>query len=279
MNTLLYILWNPPIEAFHIGNFGVRWYSIFWSFALLSGYLLVHYLYKKQQIPDKLFEPLFLYCFIGILVGARLGHCLFYEPSFFLSHPLEMILPMRQIPGRGWVFTGYEGLASHGGTIGMMISLILYVKKTKLNIMRVLDNIAIATPLCAFFIRMGNLMNSEIVGRPSDIPWAFIFQRIDMQPRHPGQLYEACVYLLLFFIGWILYRKMSSRVGTGFFFGYSLTSIFTARFFIEYTKEIQESFESSMLFNMGQLLSIPFILLGVYCIIGGKWCKKLSESK
>mgnify|MGYP001069518456 CR=1 FL=1 len=277
MNSLQYILWNPPVEAFHIGGFGVRWYSLCWCLALLSGYLLVQNLYKRQQIKEELFEPLFLYCFVGILAGARLGHCLFYEPGYFLSHPLEMILPMRNIPGRGWIFTGYEGLASHGGTLGLMIALWLYVKKTKLNIMRVLDNIAIATPICAFFIRMGNLMNSEIVGSPTSVPWAFIFQRIDMQPRHPGQLYEALVYLLIFVVGLCLYKRRKTKVGTGFFFGYCLTTIFTARFFIEYTKEVQEAFEASMWLNMGQLLSIPFILLGLYCMTGGKLCKKWGE--
>ena len=277
MNTLLYILWNPPVEAFHIGGFAVRWYSICWCLALLSGYLIVQRLYKRQQIKEELFDPLFFYCFVGILVGARLGHCLFYEPGYFLSHPLEMLLPMRNVPGHGWVFTGYEGLASHGGTLGLMIALWMYVRKTELNIMRVLDNIAIATPICAFFIRMGNLMNSEIVGRPTDVPWAFIFERIDMQPRHPGQLYEALVYLLLFIVGMALYKKMGARVGTGFFFGYCLTTIFTARFFIEYTKEIQEAFEASMLLNMGQLLSLPFIALGLYCMAGGKLCKKWGE--
>lgn len=277
MNTLQYILWNPPVEMFRIGGFGVRWYSVCWCLALLSGYLIVQKLYKRQQIKEELFDPLFLYCFVGILVGARLGHCLFYEPGYFLSHPLEMMLPMRNVPGHGWVFTGYEGLASHGGTLGLMIALWLYVKKTGLNIMRVLDNIAIATPICAFFIRMGNLMNSEIVGRPTDVPWAFVFERIDMQPRHPGQLYEALVYLLIFIVGIWLYRKLDTRVGTGFFFGYCLTTIFTARFLIEYIKEIQEAFEASMLLNMGQLLSLPFVVLGLYCMMGGKLCKKWGE--
>lgn len=277
MNPLLYILWNPEVEAFSIGNFSIRWYSLCWVACLLSGYLIVQQLYRQQKIKEELFEPLFLYCFVGILLGARLGHCLFYQPDYFLSHPLEMLLPMRQT-AEGWKFTGYEGLASHGGTLGLMIALWLYVRKTKLNIMRVLDNIAIATPICACFIRIGNLMNSEIIGKPSDMPWAFVFERVDMLPRHPGQLYEAIAYLLFFGIGWTLYRKHRDKVGTGFFFGYCLTAIFTARFFIEFTKDIQEDFESTMFFNMGQLLSIPFIALGIYCMTNGKWCRKLSET-
>ena len=145
-----------------------------------------------------------------------------------------------------------------------------------MSIWRVLDNIAIATPITACLIRMGNLMNSEIIGKVTDVPWAFIFERVDSVPRHPGQLYEAIAYLLLFFIGWHLYKKHSEKVGTGFFFGLCLTYIFTARFFIEYTKDIQEAFEAGMLLNMGQLLSIPFVIIGVSCMIGGKWMEKLG---
>ena len=202
MDNLLFITWNPDLFAFHLGSFGVRWYSLCWCFALLAAYVLVQRLYRQQHIADKLFDPLFFYCFVGILVGARLGHCLFYEPGYFLAHPLEMILPMRQT-ANGWVFTGYAGLASHGGTIGLMLALWLYVRKTK----------------------------------------------------HP------------------------QKVGTGFYFGFCLTTIFTARFFIEYTKEVQEAWEAAMPINMGQILSIPFILLGAYCMAGGKLCRKLGEPR
>lgn len=276
--NIQYILWNPDLFAFQIGSFGVRWYSLCWCLALLCAYLVVQRLYRQQNIPDKLFDPLFFYCFVGILVGARLGHCLFYEPGYFLSHPMEMILPMRQGPN-GWVFTGYAGLASHGGTLVLILALWLYVRKTKLNIMRVLDNIAIATPLSAMFIRLGNLMNSEIIGKPTDVPWAFVFERVDMLPRHPGQLYEAICYLIFFIAGIILYKKSPQRVGTGFFFGFCLTTIFVARFFIEYTKEVQEAWEASMLINMGQILSLPFVAIGLYCMLGGKYCLKLGEQQ
>lgn len=269
MTILNYILWNPSLEAFRLGGFSIRWYSLCWLIGLLLAYLMVKRLYKEQKIKEELFDPLFFYCFIGILVGARLGHCLFYQPDYFLtswSHVVEMLLPIHFLPDGGWRFTGYEGLASHGGTLGLMIALWLYVRKTKIGIWQVLDNIAIATPVTACFIRLGNLMNSEIIGKITDVPWAFIFERVDTMPRHPGQLYEAIAYALLFFIGWATYRRWPKRVGTGFFFGLCLTYIFTARFFIEYTKDIQEAFEAGMPLNMGQLLSIPFIILGVVCM-------------
>lgn len=276
--SLLYILWNPNIWAFHIGSFGIRWYSLCWCFALLSAYLIVQRLYRHQNIPDRLFDPLFLYCFVGILVGARLGHCLFYEPEYFLAHPLEMILPMRHTAA-GWVFTGYAGLASHGGTLGLILALFLYVKKTKLNIMRVLDNVALSAPAAAMFIRLGNLMNSEIIGKPTDVPWAFIFESVDMLPRHPGQLYEALCYLIIFIIGILIYLKHTDKAGTGYYFGYCLAAIYTARFFLEYTKDVQVAWEEGMLFNMGQLLSVPFIVVGFYCMAGGKLCKRFGEKR
>ena len=274
---MLYIDWNPSIEAFSIGGFAMRWYALCWLIGLLSAYFIVRKLYKEQKIKDELFDPLFVYCFVGILAGARLGHCIFYEPDYFLSsgkHIVEMIVPIRFLADGGWKFTGYAGLASHGGTLGLIAALWLYVRRTKLPIWQVLDNIAIATPVTACFIRLGNLMNSEIIGKVTDVPWAFVFEQVDMQPRHPGQLYEAIVYALLFFIGWYLYRRMPQKVGTGFFFGLCLTYIFTARFFIEYTKEVQEAFEASLPIDLGQILSIPFIIIGIYCMKGGKWIKK-----
>ena len=161
-----------------------------------------------------------------------------------------------------------------------MIALWLYVRRTKVNLMRVLDNIAIATPICACFIRLGNLMNSEIVGKLTGSDYGFVFVRNgDTLPRHPGQLYEAIAYAILFFIGWRLYRRMPQRVGTGYFFGLCLAYIFTARFFIEFTKEVQEAFEASLPLDMGQLLSLPFIVLGVACMAGGKWMDKIVKRK
>ena len=269
LSHLNYILWNPDVEAFHLFGFSVRWYSLCWLIGLVLAYFIVQRLYKQQKIKDEYFDPLFLYCFFGILLGARLGHCLFYQPEYYLTsfkHFVEMIVPIHFLHGGGWKFVGYEGLASHGGTIGLIVALYLYYRRTRLNLWQVLDNIAIATPITACFIRLGNLMNSEIIGKVTDVPWAFIFERVDKMPRHPGQLYEAIAYFLFFFVGLWFYRKRPQRVGTGFFFGLCLTLIFTFRFFIEYTKDIQVDFESGMLLNMGQILSIPFIAIGIYCM-------------
>ena len=167
-----------------------------------------------------------------------------------------MFIPIRFLADGDWKYVGYQGLASHGGTLGLIIALWLYVKKTKLSIWRVLDNIAIATGTTACFIRLGNLMNSEIIGKVTDVPWAFIFERVDLMPRHPGQLYEAIAYGI--------------QIGTGWYFGLCLTYIFTFRFFIEYTKEIQEAFEASLPIDMGQILSIPFVIIGVVCMLRAK---------
>ena len=293
MTIPAYILWNPDIVAFSLGPIEVRWYSLLWCIGLFAVYQLMHYLFKEQKLGEDKFEPMFVYCFLGILIGARLGHCLFYEPEYFLSHPVEMFLPIRKFADGEWHFTGYEGLASHGGTLGLMLAIILYCRKVKLNLMHVLDNVAIVTHICACAIRLGNLMNSEIIGRPTNVPWAFIFQRVDMQPRHPGQLYEALCYAVFFFIGWAIYRRsldikgvnkdkkplFDIRVGSGFYFGLCIFLIFLSRIFIEFTKENQVDFESSMTFNMGQLLSVPFVLLGLYCMFGGKYCKNLGEYK
>ena len=274
----LFVHWNPSEIIFSLGPLTVRWYSTFWLIGLLGGYLMVKWLYKDQKVKDELFEPLFIYCFLGILIGARLGHCLFYQPDYFLTsidHFIEMLIPMHKGMDGAWHFTGYAGLASHGGTLGLMIALWLYCRHTKMNIWQVLDNIAIATPITACCIRLGNLMNSEIIGKPTDVPWAFVFEQVDSLPRHPGQLYEAIAYALLFVTLWAIYKKStnsqqssarSPQVGTGWYFGFCLTYIFTFRFFIEYTKEVQEAFEASLPLDMGQILSIPFIIVGWVCM-------------
>ena len=284
MNCELFIHWNPDLVFFHLGPLAVRWYGLCWLVGFAVAYLLVRRLYREQKIKDELFDPLFIYCFMGILLGARLGHCIFYEPDYFLTSVrgiIEMFLPIRfvdgninyagnwlfQLTGGAAAFVGYEGLASHGGTLGLMIALWLYVKKTKLNIWTVLDNIAIATGSMACFIRLGNLMNSEIIGKVTDVPWAFIFERVAQMPRHPGQLYEAIAYAILFGILWYLHKRMPEKIGTGWYFGFCLAYIFTFRFFIEYTKEVQEAFEASLPLDMGQILSIPFVILGVWCMV------------
>ena len=264
MNTLSAILWNPDIEIFSIFGISIRYYSVLFVTGLSLAYWVIYKLYQDQKIPYEKFDSLFVYCLLGIVIGARLGHCLFYDPGYYLSHFWEMILPIKFMPDGNWKFTGYEGLASHGGTLGLIVALWLYCRKTKLHYMDVLDMIAVATPITACFIRLANLMNSEIIGKPSDVPWAFVFERVDMLPRHPGQLYEAIAYLILFFIMIYLYKNYSKKLHRGFFFGLCLTYIFTFRFFIEFLKENQEDFENSMMFNMGQWLSVPFIIIGVY---------------
>ncbi len=280
MNLLSYIVWNPDLVAFRLGPFAIRWYGLMWLIGFVLGYFIVKRLYKEQKIKDELFDPLFIYCFFGILIGARLGHCIFYQPEDFLTSwkgIVEMIFPILIGNDGSWLgqtfgfyIIGYAGLASHGGTLGLMIALWLYVRKTKLSIWTVLDNIAIATGSMACCIRLGNLMNSEIIGKITDVPWAFIFERVDAVPRHPGQLYEAIAYAILFILMWVMHKKMPQKIGTGWYFGFCLTYIFTFRFFIEYTKEVQEAFEASLPIDMGQILSIPFIILGVYCMIKAK---------
>jgi len=216
MEILDYILWNPDIK----GPFGLRWYGICWGVGLIIAYFIVRYLFKQQKIKQELFDPLFIYCLLGILIGARLGHCIFYQPDYFLTswrHVVEMIFPIRFVEGgtflgmnTGFEMIGYQGLASHGGTLGLIIALWLYVRWSKLSIWSVLDMIAIATPTTACFIRLGNLMNSEIIGKITDVPWAFIFERVDSAPRHPGQLYEAIAYALFFSSAGIITRSIRS---------------------------------------------------------------------
>ncbi len=267
---LSFIYWQPNEIAFHLGSFGVRWYSLCWLIGLTLGFFLMQWLYKQHKYPEEKFDPLFLYVFIGVLVGARLGHCLFYQPDYFLSsgkHVVEMFLPIKFMEGGGWKFVGYEGLASHGGVLGMLIGLYLYIKKYKMPTWVVLDFMGICSGITATFIRLGNLMNSEIIGKQTDVPWAFIFANVDKAPRHPGQLYEALFYFFVFILILCIYRKHKERVGTGFYFGLCLTLIFTFRFFIEYTKEIQEPFEAGLPIDMGQLLSLPLIAIGVWAMV------------
>lgn len=284
MNLLLFVInWNPNPILFSIMGHGIRYYGLLWAIGIFLSYYIVHKQYKDRKINEKTFEPLFFYCFFGILIGARLGHCLFYEPDRFLTSIkgiVEMILPI-EITSTGWKFTGYMGLASHGGTLGLIIALWLYCRKKKMNYMDVLDMIAVATPICACCIRLANLMNSEIVGKITNVPWAFVFVRLSqdptisnpLAPRHPAQLYEAIAYFIFFIVMMLIYHKYRYRLNRGFYFGLCITLIFTFRFFVEFIKEDQVAFENGMFLNMGQLLSIPFVLIGLYFIFfyhGGK---------
>ena len=270
MNTnLSAIIWNPEIGPFSIFGFSIRYYSLCWLIGLLVGYFIVKKVYKNEGISEERFEPLFMYCFIGILLGARLGHCLFYQPEYYLSNPIEMLLPIKNTTD-GWVFSGYEGLASHGGVAGVMIALILYTRKTKLTMVRTLDTLAVAAPFTAAMIRLGNFMNSEIIGTETDAPWGVIFvQAGETIPHHPAQLYEALAYIIIFLAGLLLYKRYSAKTGSGFFMGYCLFTIFTFRFFVEFIKENQVAFEDGMTLIMGQWLSIPLIITGAYFMIKG----------
>jgi len=276
MNTLLTINWNPDTELFSILGIPLRYYGLLWGLGLLIAGYVIYRVYKDRLIEQSRFEPLLIYAFCGILIGARLGHCLFYDFDYYRHNILEMVLPIEIFPEGGWKFAGYAGLASHGGTIGLIIALWLYCRKVKLNYIDVLDIIAIGTPIAACCIRIANLMNSEIIGIPTDLPWAFVFERVDMVPRHPAQLYEAIAYFILFIAMLLIYKRYNGRVHRGFYFGLCLSSIFTFRFFIEFIKEVQEEFEVGMTLDMGQWLSIPLIIIGIVALSSGRSLDRLK---
>ncbi len=275
-----YIHWNPDPEIINIFGISIRYYGLLFVSGLILSIYVLGWIYKRENIPAENLEKLSIYGMIGILAGARLGHCLFYEPSYYLSHPLEMILPVAFPPEGGIKFTGYQGLASHGGALGLFIALLLYSRKTKHSLIDAIDLIAVVGALGSAFIRLANLMNSEIIGTPTTKPWGFVFERVDAIPRHPAQLYEALSYFLIFAIMMLLYTKKREKLKNGFFFGLVLVLIFTARFFIEFIKENQVEFEDRMTFNMGQLLSLPYIIVGVIFIVYGILkTKKMSSVK
>lgn len=273
MLQFLYTVWNPNVEMMRIFGFPVRYYSLMWVIGLVAAYFLVRRFYRDRKISDEKFEPLFLYCFLGILIGARLGHCIFYEPSYYFAgfrNFIEMLLPVRFMPDGGMKLVGYSGLASHGGTIGIFLGILLYCRKYKISLLECVDMVAVATPVTSASIRLGNLMNSEIVGKPTGTDHGFVFAQLGEDfPRHPAQLYEAIAYLVIFVIIYLIYRKRKDMVGTGFYFGFCLASIFVFRFFIEFCKEVQVDFENGMALDMGQILSIPIALVGLFFVFHG----------
>ena len=254
---LSYIHWNPDPEIINVFGFSLRFYGILFVSGLILCVYILAWIYKRESIPSENLEILTIYGMIGIIAGARLGHCLFYEPSYYLSNPLEMILPITLNTDGGIKFTGYQGLASHGGVLGLLFALYFYSRKTKHSMIDTIDLIAVVSGLSFGFIRLGNFMNSEIIGIPTTLPWGVIFERIDNVPRHPAQLYEAISYFIIFAIMMILYKKMRDRLKNGFFFWLGSVLFFTARFILEFVKEDQVGFEDGMTFNMGQLLSLP----------------------
>ena len=266
------INWNIDPEIVKLfGVFSIRYYSLLFVTGLILGYFIVKQIYLKEKESIENLEKLAVFVFIGTIVGARLGHCLFYEPEYYLNNPLEMILPFKWKIGESFEFTGYQGLASHGGAIGVLTAIFIYCRKYNVNFLWVLDRLAIATPVTGAFIRFGNFMNSEIIGKPTNSNFGIVFQRVDLLPRHPTQIYEAFAYLLIFLVLLWIYSTQKEKRKNGFIFGLFLVLLFVARFLIEFFKINQVDFESGMIINMGQLLSIPFVLVGLTLMI---WKRK-----
>lgn len=276
---LNYIHWNPDPEIINVFGISIRYYGLLFVSGLILSVYILGWIYKRENIPPENLEKLTIYGVIGILAGARLGHCLFYEPSYYLSHPIEMILPITFPLDGGVKFIGYQGLASHGGALGLLIALYFYFRKTKHSMIDTIDLIAVVAALASGFIRLANFMNSEIIGMPTTKPWGIIFERVDSTPRHPAQLYEAISYFLIFAIMILLYKMQREKLKNGFFFGLVLVLIFTARFIIEFVKENQVGFEDGMTFNMGQLLSLPYIFVGIGFMIYGLWRTKMLSAQ
>lgn len=247
--------WSPDPELFSFGQFTVRWYGLLFSLAFLSSFAIMVWVFRRENKSDDLLNRLFLYVFIGVVAGARLGHCLFYSPEFYLAHPLEILK----------IWEG--GLASHGAAAGIIIALLLFARRTKdTSFIWVADRVSVVIPLAAIFVRLGNFVNSEILGLPTDLPWAVVFSRVDAVPRHPVQLYEALAYLIIFLVMLTLYRK-SFAARPGRLTGSMLTMLFSMRFILEFFKTGQSTLDSSMPITMGQLLSIPLVAFGAWLIM------------
>ena len=251
-----YFVWSTNPIAFSFGPLHVFWYGILFASAILLGLEFMKWAFKLEGKDESVIEPLFLYTVVGIVVGARLGHVLFYDPAFYFAHPMKIIA----------VWEG--GLASHGGGLGALIALYFGCKKYKMDFLWLIDRLIVPTALFGFLVRMGNFMNSEIVGIPTDVSWAVVFTKVDMLPRHPAQLYEAFSYLAIFFLLFGIYKFSKAKVQPGVLFGIFLTLIFTARFLVEFVKVRQADYDTSFLhMSTGQALSIPFILVGIGFII------------
>jgi prolipoprotein diacylglyceryl transferase len=247
-----FIHWNVKPEIFSIGALAVRWYGLLFAASFYFGYLLFSKFFKLENIKIEVLDRLTIYMAIGTVVGARLGHCFFYEPQYYLENPLEII--------KIW----HGGLASHGAAIGILTALYLFARKEKRSYFWVLDRIVITVALSGLFIRLGNLMNSEIYGVQTSLPWGFIFVREgETVAKHPTQIYEALSYMLIFVLLLKLYYQYKGKPKEGLLFGLFLILTFTMRFLIEFVKNTQVEFEKSMFLNMGQLLSIPFVLAGI----------------
>jgi prolipoprotein diacylglyceryl transferase len=248
----LIIPWDVNPEIFRVGQFAVRWYGLLFASSFFFGYIIMLRIFKNENLGEPLLDKLTIYMAIGVIAGARLGHCLFYEPAYYLKNPLEILMI--------W----HGGLASHGAAIGILTAIWLFTKKEKKDYIWMLDRIAIVVALSGFFIRMGNLMNSEIYGVETTVPWGFVFLRNnEVAPKHPTQIYEALAYLAIFILLLRIYWAKKGEHIEGLLISLICVLIFTARFFIEFLKEDQVGFEATMKLNMGQWLSIPFVILGL----------------
>lgn len=254
---LNFITWNVDPEIFRIGNFAVRWYGLLFAMGFGFGYYIILNFLKKEKMPVKLLDQLTTYMVIATVIGARLGHCLFYQPDYYLANPVEILM----------VWQG--GLASHGAAIGILLAIYIFSRRNKLSFWWTIDRIALVTALAGFFIRMGNLMNSEIFGDQTSLPWGFIFVRASdlsdaerLLPHHPTQIYEALCYLLIFALLILIYYKKDGKPREGSLISLFFLLVFSVRFLIEFIKLPQVGFEESMTLNMGQWLSLPFMLAG-----------------
>ncbi len=255
------IHWNIDPVMFNIGSFGLRYYSLGFLIAFVLGYYIIYRMFKHEGVNLKYLDSLIVYIFLAVLIGARLGHCLFYEPDYFCTseHWVEIFWPFHN--GH---FTGFQGLASHGAAIGIVTAMWLYWKRYKLNAWWFFDRLVIVVALGGAFIRLGNLFNSEIYGVETTLPWGFVFERNgETVPKHPTQLYESFSYLIIFAVSLWYYIRKKGQFKTGTIFGWWLVALFGVRLLIEFVKNDQVDFEAGMALNMGQLLSIPFIVGGL----------------
>jgi phosphatidylglycerol---prolipoprotein diacylglyceryl transferase len=256
MNILSFIHWNVSPEIFSLGPIHVRWYGLMFALGFLFGYSHVEKMFKRENVDMKWLESLFIYLIVATVVGARLGHVIFYGWDYYSQHPIEIL----------YIWQG--GLASHGGVIGIIIAMIIYSKKiSKRNLLWILDRVVVPSVLVGAMIRFGNLMNSEIYGVETSLPWGFIFERNqETVAKHPTQIYESLSYLFTFGVLWYMYWKSKAKDYQGLLTGVFFIFVFGTRFMIEFIKEVQEPWEKGMSLNMGQWLSIPFIITGITLI-------------
>lgn len=254
------ITWNPDPIIIEFGGFALRWYSMLFATGFIIGFFILRQQFQKEDVSMEVLDKMLLYSVVGTILGARIGNCLFYDFAYFSKHPLEILLPFKFSPQ--FEFTGYRGLASHGAMLGLLLAYWLLSRKTGKSILWFLDKGALVAGLCLASIRMGNFMNSEIVGAPTDLPWAFIFPKVDDIARHPVQLYGFVVYLSLFFFTLAYHKKVFGKVKDGHVFAVFLFLLGILRFCMEFIKK-HYVFDPDSIINMAQLLSLPMILIGV----------------